>query len=564
MSQGTNRGNGRPSTLFDPSGEEYRSRYGDRYSTSDGASSGSAHPRRRKATHPHLSRDNPAASRYVNSDNGRSVLPGAYLRTTAADDRAAASSAGAASAPEGGARPERRGYANTAASRSAGVGAYSSRQRTSRPRAERSGASGARRGSSGGGSFHLPFVNLRFEPLTPSTLVGILVVVAIIGGGLFWWNTRSINIKLNGSATSVKVGSNLATIIKEKHVSTTSGNLITVGGNVLSEGEGYAYSASVNGTDIASDKLDDYRASDGDDLTIGDGADKYEDYDVEVVEEQPKLEMGGDAWGNITYISQWPRVGKREVRHGKVSGETADGDWIQETQNCVVTVHQIKPDDSSQKLIALTFDDGPAETYTEKYIEILNQYGIHATFFNLGENIKEYPELCKKIVESGNELMSHTHQHQQLTTLDASSLQSEFSNAFGLIESTAGVQTTSFRPPYGDFKESTWLKSGGLASLSVLWNLDSEDWRRAGSDSIVSKSTSGAFTGAIILMHDGGGDRSQDVEALPQIIETLQAEGYKFVTVGELMRSDSSIPADIASGYATMPEDCTWPTELAD
>ncbi len=557
MSQSTNRGgsDGR----FDPNGDAYRSRYGDRYSASSQSRSGSGSPRRRASgRHPQMTRGS-LSDRYVNSDNGHTVLPSAYGQNRA-DSRPAGVNAGYRASD--GASSERRGYANTAASRSAGVGAYSSRPRTS---GNRSGGNAGRAASQRGGkgpSFQLP--NIRFEPPTLSGIVGFVVVVALVGGGLFWWNTRSVTIKLNGSNTSVQVNSSLATIVKEKHVNTTSGNLISVGGNVLSKGDGYAYSATVNGGKIDSDKLADYKASDGDDLTIGDGDDKYEDYDVEVVEEQPKLEMGGDSWGNITYISQWPRVGKREVRHGKVSGETADGDWIQQTQNCVVTIHQISPDDKSQKLIALTFDDGPAATYTEKYIEILNQYGIHATFFNLGENVQQYPELAKKIVESGNELMSHTHQHQQLTTLDASSLQSEFKNAFGLIESTTGVKTTSFRPPYGDFKESTWLKSGGLTSLSVLWNLDSEDWRRAGADSIVSKSTEGAFSGAIILMHDGGGERSQDVEALPRIIETLQAKGYKFVTVGELMKSDSSIPEDIANGYSTMPDDCTWPTEIAN
>ncbi len=562
MSQGMNRNNGgHRGQNFDPSGEDYRNRYGDRYNGSYQADSSAGTPRRRSSGwHPQLSRPVGGGTPYNTVRN----MPYNSAYTSRPDFPRQ--------------QPDRRGHANTAASRSAGVDAYSSRQRqrqadnrgqARRPASGRGRAdaradarTGARDGA-GNGRLPLNLPTVRFEPPTFSTLVGILVVAAIVGGGFFWWTNRSITIKLNGSNTSVKVGSSIAAIVKEKHVSTTAGDLISVGGNVLSEGEGYAYSATLNGEEMASDKVGDYRASDGDDLTIGDGADKYEDYDVNVVEEQPKLEMGGDAWGNITYISQWPRVGKREVRHGKVSGETADGDWIQETQNCVVTVHQISPDDSSQKLIALSFDDGPAETYTEKYIEILNQYGIHATFFNLGQNIEQYPDLAKKIVESGNELMSHTYQHQQLTTLESAALQSEFSSAFSLIESTTGVKTSSFRPPYGDFKESTWLKSGGLASLSVLWNLDSEDWRRAGADSIVSKSTTGAFSGAIILMHDGGGDRSQDVEALPRIIETLQAEGYKFVTVGELMKSDSSIPEDIANGYATMPDDCTWPTEIA-
>ena len=453
-------------------------------------------------------------------------------------------------------------YSGSAPRRSSRADAYAGRERrqpaSSRTRSRQGlggyGAGPARGGRRGGPAFELPSL---------STLVGAAVVVVVVVAAVVAWNTRSVDIKLNGSTMSVRVGSTLADIIKEKRLSPTAGDLVSVGGKVLAQGEGYSYSASVNGSDLAIDELDGYKAADGDDLTIGDGADRCEDYDVEIEEEQPKLEMGGDAWGNITYISQWPQVGKREVRRGKTSGETAEGDVIQETKNCVVTVHQVKPDDDSKKLIALTFDDGPAATYTEKYIEILNRYGIHATFFNLGQNIEEYPELCKKIIESGNELMSHTYQHQQLSTLESAALQSEFSSAFDTISQVAGVQTTSFRPPYGDFKESTWLKSGGLASLSVLWNLDSEDWRMPGVETIVSNSTKNAFSGSIILMHDGGGDRSQDVEALPQIIETLQSEGYTFVTVGELLKSDSSIPEDIASGYAPMPSDSVWPTEIA-
>ena len=97
----------------------------------------------------------------------------------------------------------------------------------------------------------------------------------------------------------------------------------------------------------------------------------------------------------------------------------------------------------------------------------------------------------------------------------------------------------------------------------MLWNQDSLDWKRPGVDAIVANATKSVTSGSIILMHDGGGPRDQDVQALPQIIEKLQADGYQFVTVSELMQSDSSIPADIAAGTATMPDGSTWPTEIA-
>lgn len=390
-------------------------------------------------------------------------------------------------------------------------------------------------------------------------VAGAVALIVII----LLWSNRKIDITLNGESTQVRAGSTVQQVIDSTETKVNPGNLISVSGKTLEADQGYAFLVKLNDEELDGEATENYRASEGDSLTIEDGRDRTEDYDVEIQEEAPKLEMGGDAWGNITYVSQWGRSGKVEVRTGKISGETALGDTVEETQNCIVSVHQIKPSDG-RKLICLTFDDGPAESYTEKYLDILDQYGIHATFFNLGQNVQTYPELAKKIVAQGSEIMSHTYQHQQLSTLDEASLQSEFSNAFSDIEENVGVTTTAFRPPYGDFTESCWLKSGGLASVSVLWNLDSEDWRRLGADSIVSKSTSGAFSGAIILMHDGGGDRSQDVEALPRIIETLQGEGYEFVTVSELMKSDTSIPEDIASGAASMPEGCTWPTEIAD
>ena len=111
--------------------------------------------------------------------------------------------------------------------------------------------------------------------------------------------------------------------------------------------------------------------------------------------------MNGEKWGNLSYVSRWPKAGKYEMRTGKQSGETARGDQIEDTQNAIVSIHQIKPDDDSKKLVALTFDDGPAEKYTEAYLDILNQYGIHATFFNLGSEIENYPDLSKKVVEQG-------------------------------------------------------------------------------------------------------------------------------------------------------------------
>lgn len=396
-----------------------------------------------------------------------------------------------------------------------------------------------------------------------NAIIGIVAVALVVIVAIVLWSNRKVAITVDGKDLQVKVGSTIDQVVSEAGVSTNPGNLISVSGNKLVDGQGYPFVVKLAGNELDGDATASYHAADGDELTFEDGRDRTEGYDVQVVDEQPKLEMSGEKWGNLSYVSQWPKAGKYEMRTGKQSGETARGDQIEDTQNAIVSIHQIKPDDDSKKLVALTFDDGPAEKYTEAYLDILNRYGIHATFFNLGSEIENYPDLSKKVVEQGSEVMSHTYQHQQLSKLDASALQNEFSTAFAAIKDKVGVDTTGFRPPYGDFTEKAWLNSGGLASVSVLWNQDSLDWKRPGADAIVANATKNVTSGSIILMHDGGGPRDQDVQALPQIIEKLQADDYQFVTVSELMQSDSSIPADIAAGTATMPDGSTWPSEIA-
>ena len=393
-----------------------------------------------------------------------------------------------------------------------------------------------------------------------ATVIAIAAVVALAAGGAWMWHNRSVQVTLDGETYQTKNGSTLEQIIEQKGLSPKAGNLVSINGNVIKQGEGSAFSAKVNGSDLSQDQISSYHAKSGDSIQVSDGADKVEDSTTTSEDAEPKLTMKGD-YGAVAYVSQWGKMGKKNVTTGKVSGETKET-VTQEPQDVVITLHNVKPD-NGKKLVALTFDDGPS-TYTEQYLKILAQYNAKATFFNLGSQIREYPKLSKAIVDAGCQVASHTDKHQELPALDAESLQQEFTNTFKSIKDADGVDTTIFRPPYGEFKESTWLKSGGLVSASIIWNLDSEDWRRPGVDAIVSNCTTGVTSGDIILMHDGGGNRDQDVEALPKILQTLTDQGYTFVTMNELMASDSSIPSDIASGNATMPEGSVWPTQMEE
>ena len=390
-------------------------------------------------------------------------------------------------------------------------------------------------------------------------VITFLLLVVFAAGGVWMWSNRTVSVKVNGEQVQVRVDSTLADIVASEEIEVTPGNLISVGGNVITEGEGDPFSATVGGKELDSEQIEAFRAKGNEEIVIGNGANVTEPSHEEERETQPKMEPY-EKIGAVTFVAQWGKPGKAVYTVGDTSGEAVLKEEIEPVQNTVIQSVNPKPDDGS-KVIALTFDDGPS-AYTQRYLDILDQYGARATFFCLGSAAASKPDLVKAIEDQGSQVASHTQNHQQLTTLDASTLQAEVSDAFSAISGSGAPATTVLRPPYGDFNNDTWLASGGTLSASVIWNLDSEDWRLPGADAIVANCTNGAFSGAIVLMHDGGGNRDQDLEALPRIIETLQGKGYQFVTLDELMAMDSRIPDDVASGNATLLEGCVWPTEM--
>ncbi len=468
------------------------------------------------------------------------------------------------------------------------------RERSTTTRADARGRGNTRRGSNAGRETHARNEGLQQEPLvqqqaygyqslssgsrervygnrgpsqqqggnTVSLVVGIVVIVGFVLGAVLFWTNRTVAVTVNGSREKIRVNSSLGKLYDQALIRTTPGNFVSVGGNVIEEQAGYTYTVAVDGSELSQADSGTYRIHGGEQITFSDGGDRMEEYDVTYRETQPKLVFEGN-YGSVSFVKQWGQVGKQEVRTGRDSGETADGDWVEELKDCIVATKNIAPE-GDQKLVAITFDDGPAATYTEEYLRILEEHGAKATFFNLSENETVYPEIAQKVAASGNQLCSHTYQHQQLSSLSQEDLLFEINSAHDTILNTTGVDTTIIRPPYGDFTHDCWLLSQGCISASVIWNQDSLDWSLPGVEVIVEDALSGVQPGSIILMHDGGGDRSQDLEALPQIIERLQADGYTLVTISELMASDPDIPAEIAAGNATMPAGAVWPTEMAE
>lgn len=386
-------------------------------------------------------------------------------------------------------------------------------------------------------------------------LAGCLVLVGALGWcyATMW---RQIGVTVNDQAEQVKVGTTLEELLKSKdYCGVAPGRLLSVGGNVLDEQGGTRCTVTMGGDTVDADKLAGTPVKENSTVTVEAGADVTEDYTTEEVPIAPGIQMGRG--GAIQYVSQWGRAGKKTVWHGSTSGETVDHEVTAEPQDMVVESVNVRPQ-GDKKYIALTFDDGPSP-YTQAILDILKEKGAKATFYNLGQASAASPDLTRAVVDGGHELASHTNRHQNLPTLDRDALREEITSAFDTLEQSSGKRLQMIRAPYGAFTATEWARSGDLISCNVLWNIDTLDWKRPGAQAITSQVLSHAFNGAIALMHDGGGNRSQDVEALPAIIDGLKAAGYELVTVSELMQTDPSIPKDVASGTVKVPKDAALP-----
>jgi peptidoglycan-N-acetylglucosamine deacetylase len=182
----------------------------------------------------------------------------------------------------------------------------------------------------------------------------------------------------------------------------------------------------------------------------------------------------------------------------------------------------------------LTFDDGPDPTYTPQVLTILEQYHVHATFFCVGDHVQDSPELVRQEHAAGHIVANHSWNHPDLTTLSADEVHTQLSMTSDAIEQATGVRPTFFRPPYGVYNEQTLAQTNALGLTAVTWNVDPDDWQEPESSAIIDRVLEDAGNGAIILLHDGGGDRTQTIAALPKILTKLQERGFRFVTLQQM------------------------------
>lgn len=191
---------------------------------------------------------------------------------------------------------------------------------------------------------------------------------------------------------------------------------------------------------------------------------------------------------------------------------------------------------TSEKTVALSFDDGPDPLYTPQMLETLRRFGVRSTFFVIGRELERHVDLAERIVAAGHELGNHTYTHPWLTKLEEEARRDELERTDRLIRAVSGKRPTVFRPPFLAWDEAVvrLAESFGYATVGAA-NVEAADWTMPGVSFIVEKTLACLRPGAVLLFHDGGGDRSQTVEAVGLLLAELERLGYRTATVGELL-----------------------------
>src|SRR6266487_2929427 len=191
--------------------------------------------------------------------------------------------------------------------------------------------------------------------------------------------------------------------------------------------------------------------------------------------------------------------------------------------------------------IAMTFDDGPSATLTPKLLDLLATHHIKATFFVIGENVAEHPDIVARAAREGHEIANHSWSHPNFGKMSDESVRRQLQQTDDAIKSATGKRPTLLRPPYGSItaREKRWIHDEFGYDI-ILWDVDPYDWKRPGPAVVRARILKETRPGSIVLSHD---IHPGTIEAMRSTFDELEAKGFKFVTVSELIRMAAARPS---------------------
>lgn len=186
--------------------------------------------------------------------------------------------------------------------------------------------------------------------------------------------------------------------------------------------------------------------------------------------------------------------------------------------------------------ISISFDCAYGAEYTERLLEILDEYDVKCTFFMVEFWVKKFPDMVKKISDKGHEIGTHSKTHPKMSTLSKAEIEEELRSSIKAIEDITGKKVEVFRPPYGDYNNDLISVCENLGLYAIQWNVDSIDWKDISAKQITDRVVSKTKSGSIILCHNNG---LHTAEALPYVLSNLKEKGYEFVEIGKLIYKEN-------------------------
>ena len=270
--------------------------------------------------------------------------------------------------------------------------------------------------------------------------------------------------------------------------------------------------------------------------------------------------------GEVLKFSDRRRKGARQFKHKDAYNLIVDQSIVTPPRSTTIERWGYNRD----KVIALTFDDGPSRIYTSRILDVLKRKEVKGSFFVVGAAAALEPEILQRIYREGHDIGNHTFTHPDLSAIPAVQLDLELNATQRVLESKLGIHSILFRPPFlkniepeTERQSRTLYASNALGYITIGQRIDPLDWGRPGADEIVSRTIeyASARQGNVVLLHDGGGDRTQTIEALPRIIDELRAKGFRFVTIHELLglkRADLMPVLDEKAAYVPYVNDLSF------
>jgi peptidoglycan/xylan/chitin deacetylase (PgdA/CDA1 family) len=342
----------------------------------------------------------------------------------------------------------------------------------------------------------------------------IVVLLALAGAGVaaayvVLWRQETIPIVVQGADEKVATGATLGEAADRFSLHPEAGDLLDVQGDVLRTGE-YPGQILVNGRAVPSTT----ELVEGDAIRVSDGEDRREPSSMSFV----RIRAGMPADPQFT-LARTP--GEQELERGRISGKIVPSGF-----------HATGPS-RTPKAVALTFDDGPSP-YTPRILNVLARLHARATFFVIGQQAKAYPRLVRRELAAGMEVGSHSYSHPYQPPFDRqphAMILQEIERGRSVV-ADLGRPPTLFRPPGGSFSPYVVEAAGSFGERIVLWNVDPTDWRAGTTSSQITRRVLGAVRpGSIVVLHDGGGDRSATIQALSRIIRGIRRMGLQLAPI---------------------------------